>query len=179
MLIDLIPDTLVRNLSAGLTILTSMITPALLISASGTFVLSTSNRLGRVIDRVRSLSEMMEQIMKQDTQMELLEDRRGFIFSVLDLQKRRARLLARALMVFYVATGMFVATSVAIGVVSLVGARLTWIPVVLGIGGACLLLAGSAVLIVEASMTIRTLGVETAFLDKLVSFHYKDRLSAG
>jgi len=54
--IDLIPDSLVRSLSAGLTVLTAMITPALLISASGTFVLSTSNRLSRVIDRVRRLT---------------------------------------------------------------------------------------------------------------------------
>jgi hypothetical protein len=39
--IDFIPDQIIRNLSAGLTVLTSMITPALLISASGTFVLSS------------------------------------------------------------------------------------------------------------------------------------------
>ena len=32
-----------------------MITPAVLISASGTMILSTSTRLGRVVDRVRSL----------------------------------------------------------------------------------------------------------------------------
>ena len=57
---DLIPEFLIKNISAGLTVLTSMITPALLISASGTFILSTSNRLGRVIDRVRKLSEDME-----------------------------------------------------------------------------------------------------------------------
>jgi hypothetical protein len=30
-----------------------MITPALLISASGTLSLSTANRLGRVVDRIR------------------------------------------------------------------------------------------------------------------------------
>lgn len=33
-----------------------MITPALLISACGTLVLSTSNRLSRVVDRVRVLT---------------------------------------------------------------------------------------------------------------------------
>jgi hypothetical protein len=177
-MIDLIPDTLVKNLSAGLAVLTSMITPALLISASGTFVLSTSNRLGRVIDRVRTLSDVMEQMMAADQAVELLEDRRDFIFSAIDLQSRRAKFLARALMIFYVATGMFVATSVAIGVVTILGARQTWLPVVLGIGGACLLLTGSIVLILEAKMAIRTLNVETAFLGKLVDFHYKNRIVA-
>ena len=178
MYIDLIPDSLVKNLSAGLTVLTSMITPALLISASGTFVLSTSNRLGRVIDRVRRLSEIMEQIMAEDQKVELLKERRDFIFTVIDMQAKRAKLLARALMVFYIATGMFVATSVAIGLITILSASYAWVPVVLGITGACLLLVGSSVLIVEAQMAIRTLHVETSFLGKLVNFHYKSRLTA-
>ena len=38
----------------GLEILSAMITPAVLISASGTLVLSTSVRMARVVDRVRT-----------------------------------------------------------------------------------------------------------------------------
>ena len=41
-------------------ILGAMITPALLISAAGTLSLSTANRLGRVVDRVRALTDMAE-----------------------------------------------------------------------------------------------------------------------
>ena len=41
-------------------VLSGMITPALLISASGTLVLSTSNRLSRVVDRVRVLTAEAE-----------------------------------------------------------------------------------------------------------------------
>lgn len=37
-------------------VLGAMITPAVLISACGTLVLSTSNRLSRVVDRVRVLA---------------------------------------------------------------------------------------------------------------------------
>ena len=37
-------------------ILGAMITPAVLISACGVLVLSTSNRVGRTVDRVRSLA---------------------------------------------------------------------------------------------------------------------------
>jgi len=36
-------------------VLGAMITPAVLISASGVLVLSTSNRVGRTVDRVRAL----------------------------------------------------------------------------------------------------------------------------
>ncbi len=48
----------------ALAVLTAMITPAVLISACGALIFSTSSRLGRVIDRVRSLSEKFEQIAK-------------------------------------------------------------------------------------------------------------------
>ncbi len=40
----------------GLSLLSAMITPAVLISACGTLVFSTSTRLARVVDRVRQLS---------------------------------------------------------------------------------------------------------------------------
>jgi hypothetical protein len=174
---DLIPDSLLRSLSAGLTVITSMITPALLISASGTFVLSTSNRLGRVIDRIRSLSDGMETLMKEGSGLELLEERRTLIFDLIDKQTRRAVLLSRALMVFYIATGMFVATSVSIGLITLLSPKSTWIPVALGIAGACLLLVGSIILIFEARRAIGTLSAETAFLRKLVEVHTRNRLA--
>ena len=178
--IDLIPDSLIRSLSAGLTVLTAMITPALLISASGTFVLSTSNRLGRVIDRVRRLTEILEEVMKEGHSAELLAERRALIFELIDRQTTRAKMLARALMVFYIATGTFVATSVAIGIVTLLFPTYTWIPVTLGISGTILLLCGSIILILEARMAIRSLIAETQFLTKLVDFHSsRQQLTAG
>ena len=42
--------------ASSLSILSAMITPAVLISACGTLILSTSNRLSRSTDRVRSLT---------------------------------------------------------------------------------------------------------------------------
>jgi hypothetical protein len=45
-------------------VLTAMITPAVLISACGSMILSTSSRLGRVVDRVRALSDRLEDMSK-------------------------------------------------------------------------------------------------------------------
>ena len=45
-----------------LSVLTSMITPAVLISACAGLILSTSVRLGRVVDRVRALAERFEEM---------------------------------------------------------------------------------------------------------------------
>jgi hypothetical protein len=177
MVIDLIPDALMKSPSAALTVLASMITPALLLSACGTFILSTSNRLGRVIDRVRNLSVMMEDIMQEDRQVELLDERRKVIFAMIDRQSGRAKLLVRSLVIFYVAAGAFIATSVAIGIISLYDPKFAWVPLALGIAGAILLFIGSMVLIYEARLAVGSLRLETTFLDKLVEFHYRQRLT--
>lgn len=54
-------------LTLGLTILTAMITPAVLISGCGTLVLSTSSRLGRIIDHVRDLADSFEQLAHEES----------------------------------------------------------------------------------------------------------------
>jgi hypothetical protein len=177
--INLIPDALMKSSSAALTVLTSMITPALLLSACGTFILSTSNRLGRVIDRIRSLADMMDDIMQKDRRIELLDERRNVIFAMIDRQASRAKLLARSLVIFYSAAGAFIATSVAIGIISLYDPKFAWIPLMLGISGAVLLFIGSMVLIYEARLAVGSLQLETTFLEKLVDFHNRRRVTGA
>ncbi|HYX27128.1 MAG TPA: DUF2721 domain-containing protein [Pyrinomonadaceae bacterium] len=103
------------SLTASLAVLTAMITPAVLISASGTMILSTSTRLGRVVDRVRELSDRLRGLGAEDLTVEFLEDERAMLYDQMDKLTSRSRLLQRALTVFYLAVGMFVACSVAIG----------------------------------------------------------------
>src|SRR2546429_8949476 len=124
------------GLSSSLAVLTAMITPAVLISASGTMILSTSSRLGRVVDRVRSLSDLLPELSRRDSEIDFLEERRAMLFDQLDKLTSRSRLLQRALTTFYLAVGVFVATSVAIGVVSIFGAHRAWGPLDLGLIGA-------------------------------------------
>ena len=50
-------------LNSTIEFLTAMVTPALLISATGSLVLSTSTRLGRVVDRVRQLEERLSDLI--------------------------------------------------------------------------------------------------------------------
>src|SRR5215211_4444289 len=65
-------------------VLGAMITPALLISAAGTLVLSTSTRLARVVDRVRVLGQMAEELQPADgTPAEDMEEKRKLIFDQL------------------------------------------------------------------------------------------------
>ena len=153
-----------EGLSSALTVLTAMITPAVLISACGTMILSTSTRLGRIVDRVRSLSDKLEELAKIEGEVELLEDRRSIIYSQLDQLTSRARILQRSLTVFYMALGIFVATSVAIGIVAIMSARYSWIPVVVALGGAAFLFYGSVLLIFEARLALTTIHMEMDFI---------------
>lgn len=153
-----------EGLSTALTILTAMITPAVLISACGTMILSTSTRLGRIVDRVRALSDKLEGLAKTEGEIDLLEERRAIIFEQLDKLTSRARILQRSLTVFYMALGVFVATSVAIGIVAVTSTRYSWIPVAVALVGAAFLFYGSVLLIFEARLALTTIHMEMDFI---------------
>jgi hypothetical protein len=153
-----------ENLSSALAVLTAMITPAVLISACGTMILSTSTRLGRVVDRVRSLSDKLEELAHTEGNVELLDERRAIIFAQLDKLTSRARLLQRSLTVFYMALGVFVSTSVAIGIVAVTSTRYSWIPVMVALLGAGFLFYGSMLLIFEARLALSTIHMEMDFI---------------
>jgi Protein of unknown function (DUF2721) len=158
------------DLSSAITVLTAMITPAVLISACGSMILSTSSRLGRVVDRVRVLSDRMEEMSRGQANSELGKERLGVIFEQLDKLTSRARLLQRCMVTFYLALGTFVATSVAIGVVALkstLSAKWTVVPVFFGLIGAVFLFYGSVLLIFEARLALSTIHSEMDFIWKL------------
>jgi uncharacterized protein DUF2721 len=76
--------------TSAIAVLTAMITPAVLISACGSMILSTSSRLGRVVDRVRALSDRLEDISWNSGGMKLSHERQALIFEQLDKLTSRA-----------------------------------------------------------------------------------------
>lgn len=153
------------DMSSAVAVLTAMITPAVLISACGSMILSTSVRLGRVVDRVRSLADRLEDMSKSEGTATAVKERQAVIFEQLDKLTSRARLLQRSMVSFYLSLGMFVATSVAIGIVAIVGnPRYNIVAVVFGILGACFLFYGSMLLIFEARLALSTIHVEMDFI---------------
>jgi hypothetical protein len=149
--------------TAAIAVLTAMITPAVLISACSGMILSTSSRLGRVVDRVRNLSDRLES-MPGPNELE----RQTVIFQQLDRLTTRARILQRSMVTFYLSLAMFVATSVAIGIVPFTGnPKYNLIPVVLGLAGACFLFYGSIIMIFEARLALSTVHHEMDFIWRL------------
>lgn len=158
------------TLASALNVLTAMITPALLISATGTYILAVSGRLGRVVDRMRLVSDRVESLFTNE-QARLREERINDYRAQMRRLNKRLRLLQRAMILLYVAALTFILCSVAIGTTAAISLALYWIPVALGIMGACLLLVASIHLILEARLAVNDLELEIEFLRRVVRHH--------
>src|SRR5262252_1517637 len=98
----------------SLSILGAMITPAVLISACGTLIFSTSNRLARIVDRVRELSRSIDTLFS-DEGVKFVEERHAELERQIAIHALRSRLIQHSLTSFYVALGIFVGTTISIG----------------------------------------------------------------
>jgi hypothetical protein len=156
-----------------------MITPAVLITACGTLIMSTSTRLGRVVDRVRHLSNRFEELAVASDDLPLRADRQTFVFTQLSLNMKRARMLQRALSTLYAAVCCLIGSSGAIGFSAAVGSTSVWTPVALGLLGALLLFYASVVLILEARTAISHLQDEFEFRMRLSSHLAPDAILGG
>jgi Protein of unknown function (DUF2721) len=95
---------------------------------------------------------------------------------ILDQMERlsqRANMLQRTLSNFYIASGLFVLTSVALGVVAVINSGFTWVPVVLGITGVIFLLYGCVLLVFEIRVSRSTLQREIDFAMRVIRFHVR------
>jgi hypothetical protein len=160
-LVDVDPQAL----GSTIEFLTAMITPALLISATGSLVLSTSTRLGRVVDRVRDLEKRLSELITTDDKDEvpLYEKRIDTVVSLLDKVTSRARILQKAMGTFYYGLGFFVLTSVSIAIVGIFPAVYRWLPIPIGIVGIMYLAWGSVLMLRETRMATATVNAEMDF----------------
>jgi hypothetical protein len=156
----------------ALELLSAMITPAVLISACGTLIFSTANRLARVVDRVRALTRLLEQLYASD-QGDFVAERREESERQLSLQARRSRIIQRSLTALYVALGFFVGTTISIGLAGLAPA-VSWLPTILGITGTVVLFYGCMLLINETRLALRSVDLEMAFALRLRTM-YQER----
>lgn len=146
-----------------------MITPVVLILASGSLILTTSQRLSRVIERTRKLTDWLKELTKTPAGETLIEDEVVTLFDQLHRNTQRARLLQRAMANLYLALSVFVATSISIGIIDISKSSLTWVPVVLGIMGAMLLFYASIMLIKESRIALFAVNKE---MDSAIRFVY-------
>lgn len=109
-----------------------MITPAVMILATSSLILTTTNRLVRIIDRIREILPEFEQLV-QSEQPDLTK--RELLFNDLGRATIRARVGQRALAQLYLGLGAFLATSITLGVVSFARLNAGWVPLLFGAVG--------------------------------------------
>lgn len=148
-------------------VLGAMITPAVLISAGGTLVLSTSNRLSRVVDRVRVIARDVERFDQGqetggDLKRQLIEAQVRDLF-------RRALLLRSAVATLYTSIGFLVATSIGVGLVTFFRLELAWFPIATGMIGTMALLWGAVLLVREARLAIASTLEEMRYIDTILA----------
>ncbi len=151
--------------ASGLSLLGVMITPAVLISACGTLIFSTSSRLARIVDRARTLSRSLEEFSRH-TLPDFADERRGEFERQLGIQARRVTLIQQALATLYLSLGFFVATTIAIALTSWVDSA-GWLPAGLGIIGTLVLFFACILLIREARLALHGVRGEMEFAVRL------------
>jgi hypothetical protein len=150
----IIPDNEVLESLSSAKILTSMITPAVLISACGTLIFSTSARLARIFDRVQMLKGEVEAVL--DGKLPFPDERMKMLKVQTRKQRVRAWLIQKAMAALYTATVLFVASSLAIALnVAYGSAETIWMPSGLALLGGLFLLAASVLLLYESRYNLR------------------------
>lgn len=150
-----------QNAINAMNVLSAMITPAVLISACGTLIFSTSTRLSRVVDRVRELSKTIEALSSAE-EVDYREERRAEVERQLHMHARRTTHIQHSLTSFYISLSLFVAATVVIGLASFFQA-LGWLPAALGIAGTLTLFYGCMSLIAETTLALRAVKLEMEF----------------
>ena len=134
--------------------------PALLTNATSLFIMSTSNRFGRAIDRSRFLSEKLSGSNADPLRAIYLQE-------MPDVH-RRVLLIGRAMVCFYLAVGSFALATLG----SILGAVLAesaenaatygvvFIAISTGLIGFAAFIAGAWMLVMESRMAVRSLSRE-------------------
>jgi len=144
------------------TVLTLIAAPAVLTNASSVLALGTSNRLARVVDRARELTAKLQGIDETSDSLDLMQVRQ------LDRVERRALLLVKALLAFYLALGSFAAASL----ISLIGASVAssaphylfrvvlGVSLTVGVGAVSALVAGCTLLVRDSHLAVLSISEE-------------------
>ncbi len=143
-----VPDALV--------VLSTMITPAILILATSSLITATSSRLSRVLERVRHLSDLLR------AGGHAPDAKKSFLAQI-ESNVSRVHLMQRAMTRLYLALTLFILTSFMIGV-TLWSKSYTFVPLAIAFFGILGLLDASIRLIIESRKALTVVETEMAFV---------------
>jgi hypothetical protein len=132
-------------------------------TAGGSLIISTSNRMARIVDRIRQLNDLADNLSRGKSDLDFPTERLDHIAGELDRLVRRSDRILLALTLLYMAMAMFVGTSLTMAIDALIGNYLAALPTSTAIAGVLLLLLASVQLTREAHAALRGNGQEIAF----------------
>jgi len=156
-------------------VLSAMLTPAIFLTANGSLIISTSNRISRVTDRIHQLNELRDMISRGLGGLDFPEVRMAFIERQLDTLTRRADRIRHGLALQYGSFALFVATSLVLAFDAWIEHLIAFLPTATAIVGVLLMLGSSVSLVREALAAIAGNQAEIRFYDEL---HRRRRDSA-
>lgn len=149
--------------------LTLIVAPAILTNACTVLIMSTSNRLGRTLDRARKLTEELEQ---GDEKGETLED---IYLRELHSAEERTVILLKAMRTFYAALGGFASAAFLSLIGAVVASRggmllnvIEGIAVTVGSLAVAALVYASILLVHETRIAVRIFHEQALHVQKLV-----------
>ena len=135
----------------------AMVTPALFILGAASLVASALVRMGRVVDRARTLAAAIH--ASEPLRLEVSAAR---LRTWLERHAARARHAERSIGLLYAAVVVFVATSLSIALDRAGAGGPMWFPAALAIGGTFLLLTGGGFMVAESRLSSRQIAEEIA-----------------
>lgn len=152
--------------SGSVSIVTAVVTPALLILACSSLITTTANRLSLLLDRVRELTHEIEKLLSDSGSV----NKRSFIGTQLGRGATRALLLQRALATLYLALGTLILTSVFVGVSAVAGLNPGLIAAMVFVSVSFLFYA-SILLIRESRIALAAVKAEMEYVRSLIAQH--------
>jgi hypothetical protein len=153
--------------NADYQVLSTMIAPALFMTATGSLIISTNNRLSRVVDRFRLIIAAIEHLSAPAGDVDLPELRQTYLREELENLRHRSRRIRTASALLYLAFATFVGSSLAIGLDLILPFRIFNVPTVLSLLGVGCLFSASINLFLETRTAVRTVDRELAFLESI------------
>jgi Protein of unknown function (DUF2721) len=136
--------------SDSYTTLSAMITPAIFLTANASLIISTSNRVSRVVDRIRLLNELADKIGRGVSELDFTAERLEHVNVQLDDLAWRSDRLRSAMTALYLALSTFVCTSLTIAIDNWLKYKLGPLPTLLAVAGVSSMLFASINLVREA-----------------------------
>jgi Protein of unknown function (DUF2721) len=145
--------------------LSAMITPAIFMTANGSLIISTSNRMARVVDRIRTLNDLGDDLCRGQTRLDFLDDRRAHVVDQLDRLVRRSDLIRMALTMLYLSFASFVGTSLTLAIDTLISKQslMVWLATGLSVTGVGLMLLANLSMVREAHAALTSNRKEIGF----------------